>query len=153
MLRRAPGDRLETAYRTYLIANERDHSAYHNLFESIPSIIAMLKVRGVRVGLVTGKGKDSAQIPPTRTSLDASLHAFETESEDGLAMSSGTKRVWGRGEWRPRTWPTLETHPTTCTRQLTPEPLRSAPVGRRPRVLSPGVGGRLSEPSPNSRTP
>ena len=98
MLRRAVGDRWEEAYRTYLHAYERDHGPYDNLFEGIPAIIAMLKSRGVRVGLVTGKGRDSALISVARTGLGAHLDAFETGSDDGLAKADGIRRVlaaWG----------------------------------------------------------
>jgi pyrophosphatase PpaX len=98
MLRRAVGDRWEEAYRTYLRAYERDHGTYDTLFEGIPSIIAMLKSRGIRVGLVTGKGRDSALISAARTGLDAHLDAFETGSDDGLAKAAGIRRVlakWG----------------------------------------------------------
>mgnify|MGYP006272559043 FL=1 len=98
MLRRAVGDRWEEAYRTYLLAYERDHGPYDHLFEGIPGIIAMLKSRGVRVGLVTGKGRDSALVSVARTGLDAHLDAFETGSDDGLAKAAGIRRVlslWG----------------------------------------------------------
>ena len=95
MLRRAVGDRWEEAYRTYLRAYERDHGAYDHLFEGIPSIIAMLKSRGIRVGLVTGKGRDSARISVARTGLDVHLDAFVTGSDDGLVKAAGIRQVLG----------------------------------------------------------
>jgi phosphoglycolate phosphatase-like HAD superfamily hydrolase len=98
MLRRAVGDRWPAAYRTYLHAYERDHAPYDNLFHGIPEIIALLKSRGVRVGLVTGKGRESALISVARTGLDAWLDAFETGSDEGLAKAAGIGRVlasWG----------------------------------------------------------
>lgn len=98
MLRRAVGDRWEEAYRTYLTAYERDHNAYDTLFEGIPELLALLKSRGIRVGLVTGKGLDSARISAVRTGLAPLLDAFETGSDDGLAKAQGIARVlvaWG----------------------------------------------------------
>ena len=93
MLRRAVGDRWLEAYRTYLRAYERDHGPYDRLFDGIPEIIARLKAHGIRVGLVTGKGRDSAEISVRRTGLDRMLDAFETGSDDGLAKAAGIRRV------------------------------------------------------------
>ena len=98
MLRLAVGDRWQQAYRTYLHAYERDHAPFDNLFQGIPEIIGMLRARGIRVGLVTGKGRDSALISVARTGLDAWLDAFETGSDEGLAKAAGIGRVlasWG----------------------------------------------------------
>ena len=98
MLRRAVGERWPAAYRIYLAAYERDHDAYDTLFEGIVDLMTSLRARGIRVGLVTGKGRDSAEISVRRTGLGPFLEGFETGSDDGLAKAHGITRVreaWG----------------------------------------------------------
>lgn len=97
MLRRAVGDRWPEAYRVYLTAYERDHGAYDQLFDGVVELMTSLRSRGIRVGLVTGKGRDSAEISVRRTGLGPLLEAFETGSDDGLAKAHGITRV--REEW------------------------------------------------------
>ncbi len=98
MLRRAVGDLWPEAYRVYLEAYERDHGAYDQLFDGVVDLMTSLRSRGIRVGLVTGKGRDSAEISVRRTGLGPLLEAFETGSDDGLAKAHGITRVreaWG----------------------------------------------------------
>lgn len=98
MLRRAVGDRWPDAYHIYLAAYERDHGAYDHLFDGIVDLMTSLRARGIRVGLVTGKGRDSAEISVRRTGLGQYLEGFETGSDDGLAKAHGITRVreaWG----------------------------------------------------------
>ncbi|MCX5985862.1 MAG: HAD hydrolase-like protein [Chloroflexi bacterium] len=98
MLRRAVGDRWPEAYRVYLAAYERDHGAYDHLFYGVVELMTSLRARGIRVGLVTGKGRDSAEISVRRTGLGPLLEGFETGSDDGLAKAHGITRVreaWG----------------------------------------------------------
>lgn len=96
MLRRAVPHRWQEAYQIYLLAYERDHAPFDQLFGGIPEIINGLRAAGVRVGLVTGKGRDSAEISVRRTGLGPLLDAFETGSDDGLAKTIGISRVLGQ---------------------------------------------------------
>jgi len=98
MLRRAVGDLWPEAYHVYLEAYERDHGAYDQLFDGVVDLMASLRSRGIRVGLVTGKGRDSAEISVRRTGIGPLLEGFETGSDAGLAKAHGITRVreaWG----------------------------------------------------------
>jgi HAD superfamily hydrolase (TIGR01509 family) len=82
----------------YLDAYEEEHLKTARLFPGIEPILQALKARGVRMAVVTGKGRQSAAISIRLLGLDAYLDAWEPGEPSGSVKPAAIARVLGR--WR-----------------------------------------------------
>jgi len=82
----------------YLRHYEALHHMCPDLFPDMRELLADLKARGVRLGLVTGKGAQSAWFSLRRFGLENTFEAVETGDPTGPRKAEGIRRIlagWG----------------------------------------------------------
>jgi HAD superfamily hydrolase (TIGR01509 family) len=85
----------------YLDVYEEEHLKTAALFPGIEPILQSLKARGVRLAIVTGKGRQSAAISIRLLGLDAYLDAWEPGDPSGNIKPAAIARVLARWQLPP----------------------------------------------------
>ncbi|HEX7324992.1 MAG TPA: HAD-IA family hydrolase [Rhodanobacteraceae bacterium] len=98
ILQRRLPDRWQAALATYLAEYERLHANCPGLFAGLHPLLARLKRRGVRLGIVTAKGPSSARISARLLGLDAYFDGLEAGSAEGGSKPERMGRFLAR--WR-----------------------------------------------------
>lgn len=96
--RRVAPDAWEACLADYLRAYEAAHVTCPAPFEGVTPLLAQLRERGVRLGLVTGKGRGSCAITLRRLGLEPFFAAVETGSPTGAVKPERIRAVlhrWG----------------------------------------------------------
>jgi pyrophosphatase PpaX len=91
-------DRWEACLDRFLETYERVHSTHAHLFPGIPAVLARLRALGLRLGLVTGKGAESAAISLRHLGIASCFEAVETGSPLGIVKPACMGRIlaaWG----------------------------------------------------------
>ncbi|SDM39198.1 phosphoglycolate phosphatase/pyrophosphatase PpaX [Catalinimonas alkaloidigena] len=88
----------DTCLRAYLTHYETLHDEYPHPFEGIVALLEALQSRNVRIGLVTGKGRQSTEISLNRLALAPYFEHIETGSPQGPRKVDGIRTMltaWG----------------------------------------------------------
>lgn len=96
ILQRLVPERYEECLRAFLAAYERAHSERATSFPGIERLLGQLRERGVRLGIVTGKGPGSAEISLRHLGLAPYFEAVEAGSADGGIKPAAIRRLLGR---------------------------------------------------------
>jgi phosphoglycolate phosphatase-like HAD superfamily hydrolase len=91
------------ALEMYLLAYEHAHALCSAPFPGLPPLLAALQRRGLRLGIVTGKGLRSARISARVLGLDAYFDGIEAGSADGPVKPAGIRAFLTRWEVAPET--------------------------------------------------
>jgi phosphoglycolate phosphatase/pyrophosphatase PpaX len=92
------GDGWEACLESYLVAYEREHVACPAAFDGLSELLDGLRRRGLRLGVVTGKGARSAAITLRLLGLADQFDAVETGSPQGAVKPAALRRIaarWG----------------------------------------------------------
>ena len=98
MFQRWVPDRWEECMRRYLAAYEREHRRMARTFPGIEAALSLLKTRGIRLAVVTGKGPRSAAISLTQLGIAPYFDSVETGSPEGAVKPrciQGVLERWG----------------------------------------------------------
>ena len=98
MIRALTPDHYEEALAAYLRHYEALHDMCPEQFPDIRELLSDLKARGIRLGLVTGKGGNSTRLSLHRFGLEDAFEAVETGDPAGSRKAEGIKRTlaeWG----------------------------------------------------------
>lgn len=98
MMRRVLPDAWHEGMAAYLAEYERLHDAYARTFPRIEEALQLLRDRGVRLAIVTGKGSESAAITLRRLGLAPYFERVEVGSPEGPIKPRGMRAVlaaWG----------------------------------------------------------
>lgn len=98
MLQRWVPDRWEECLRLYLAAYEREHRRFARTFPGTEAALGLLRARGIRLAVVTGKGPHSAAISLAQLNLAPYFDRVETGSPEGAVKPRCIQRVlerWG----------------------------------------------------------
>jgi HAD superfamily hydrolase (TIGR01549 family) len=87
----------------YLLEYERAHLACREPFPGLLPLLVTLKGRGVRLGIVTGKGTRSAGISARVWGLDRYFDGIEAGSEEGPVKPAGIRAFLTRWAVAPPT--------------------------------------------------
>jgi phosphoglycolate phosphatase/pyrophosphatase PpaX len=93
IIRDLVGDGWERCLAAYLDAYEHEHAACPAAFDGLAALLDDLRRRGVRLGLVTGKGARSAAISLRLLALDGTFDAVETGSPNGAVKPAALRRI------------------------------------------------------------
>jgi phosphoglycolate phosphatase/pyrophosphatase PpaX len=97
--RNVVGEGYEAAYRVYLDEYEKVHDALcGDHFAGLVEALESLRASGVKLGIVTGKGRESAEISMRRLGLSPYFDAVEAGSLDGSIKRTSILRMiadWG----------------------------------------------------------
>jgi len=96
-IRRVIPEGWQPVYQTYLDAYEDSHSLCSAPFPGIPEVLAWLKDKGICVGVVTGKGADSAAISFSRLGFNNLFDGVETGNPEGAQKPAAIRRMLA--EW------------------------------------------------------
>lgn len=88
----------EVCLTNYLHYYERLHDQYPEAFEGIHQLLHELKQRGIRIGLVTGKGSKSATISLKKLGLESYFEFIQTGSPQGPRKAEGIRHILD--EWK-----------------------------------------------------
>jgi pyrophosphatase PpaX len=103
MLQRALPHTWSQALDMYLREYERAHATCRDVFSGLLPLLATLRARGVRLGIVTGKGLRSAQISAHVLGLDAYFEGIEAGAADGPVKPAGIQAFLTRWAVAPQT--------------------------------------------------
>jgi len=98
MIRALAPAHYDAALADYLRHYEALHDMVSEPFPDMRELLADLTARGVRVGLVTGKGAESAWLSLRRLGLEDVFEAVETGDPTGPRKAEGIRRIlagWG----------------------------------------------------------
>jgi phosphoglycolate phosphatase-like HAD superfamily hydrolase len=98
MLQRWVPDRWQDCLRLYLEVYEREHRRIAHLFPGVEAALTLLRVRGIPLAVVTGKGPQSAAISLAQLGLTPYFDLIETGSPEGSVKPDCVRRVlahWG----------------------------------------------------------
>jgi phosphoglycolate phosphatase-like HAD superfamily hydrolase len=98
MFRRWVPDRWEDCLQVYLTAYEREHRRIGRTYPGVETALGLLKDSGIRLGVVTGKGPQSATISLAQLDLAAHFDRIETGSPEGNVKVRCIERIvtrWG----------------------------------------------------------
>ncbi len=101
MIRRLVPDRWEACLQYYLEVYRREHPRSARLYPGMEDALRRLKAEGLAVGLVTGKGPQSAAISLRDLGLDRLFDAIETGSPSGSVKPAAIRKVLARWEMAP----------------------------------------------------
>lgn len=93
-----PAERRQACLEDYLAAYERLHDLAPRPFPGIAEAMETLRQRGMRLGLVTGKGPRSAAISLRRLGLAEAFDVIEVGSPEGAVKPEAIRRIlahWG----------------------------------------------------------
>lgn len=96
-------DRWREAEEAYLAEYERRHDELARAFPGIEDALALVRARGARQGLVTGKGARSAAISLRRLGLAPYFEQVETGSPAGPIKPEGMRRTLATWDLPPGT--------------------------------------------------
>lgn len=86
-----------THYKQALADYHKHYETLHDMcprpFDGIPELITLLKRYGIRVAMVTGKGRESTRITLARYGLSDTFEMIETGSPDGPRKEEGIDAV------------------------------------------------------------
>ncbi|MCL6432413.1 MAG: HAD family hydrolase [Anaerolineae bacterium] len=105
-------DRWQACLQSFLVAYEREHDRCPAPFPGIESALRSLRSRGVRLGIVTGKGPGSAAISLRRLGLGGYFDAVETGSPKGAVKATLIRRLLGRWNLAPEEAAYIGDHPS-----------------------------------------
>lgn len=92
------GDGWEAQHRAFLEAYEREHVACPLPADGVLAVLDLLRERGIRSAIVTGKGSQSAAISLRVLGLAPYFEIVETGSPDGSVKPDAIRRIterWG----------------------------------------------------------
>jgi phosphoglycolate phosphatase-like HAD superfamily hydrolase len=98
VLQRAIPNHFPATFEAYLAAYERAHAGCDRAFCGIEDALDLLTLRGVRRGLVTAKGRRSAEITLRFLGLAGRFDPIEAGSAEGNIKADNMRRVlaaWG----------------------------------------------------------
>lgn len=98
IMRRVPPERYPAALDCYLELYAAGHYRVTRPFDGIIELLEMLRARGIRRGLVTGKGPHTTEITLRIAGLAPLIEAVETGSPEGAVKPEAIRRVldaWG----------------------------------------------------------
>lgn len=98
MLQRWVPDRWEECLQHYLAAYEREHRRMARTFPGVETALGLLKARGIRLAVVTGRGPHSTAISLAQFGLAPYFDSVETGSSEGAVKPRCIQRVlerWG----------------------------------------------------------
>jgi len=98
MLQRWVPDRWEECLRLYLAAYEREHRRTARTFPGVENALGLLKARGIRLAVVTGRGPHSTAISLAQFGLAPYFDIVETGAPEGAVKPRCIRRVverWG----------------------------------------------------------
>lgn len=98
MLQRWVPDRWEECLRFYLAAYEREHRRMARTFPGVETALGLLKARGIRLAVVTGRGPHSTAISLAQFGLVPYFDSVETGAPEGAVKPRCIRRVverWG----------------------------------------------------------
>ena len=98
MLQRWLPDHWDDCLRLYLAAYEREHRRIARTFPGIDVALDLLRERGIRLAVVTGKGRRSAAISLAQLDLARYFDCIETGAPEGSIKPRCIQRVlerWG----------------------------------------------------------
>jgi len=102
IMRRLVPDRWQACERTYLEEYEREHDRLCPApFPGVPELLTRFRARGLRVGLVTGKGPASAEISLRKLGLASLFDAVKTGSPDSDVKAQNLEALVGEFAVRP----------------------------------------------------
>lgn len=93
MIRQVLGDGWEAGHRRYLDEYARRHDAVRAPFAGIVPVLDELRQRGVRVGMVTGKGTGSTRISLRELGLEGRFDPIECGSAEGAIKPAGIRAI------------------------------------------------------------
>jgi len=91
-------DRWEECLATYMSLYEKAHERCRAVFPGVDTILELLQRRAVRLGIVTGKGKESAAISLKYLGLANHFDAIETGSPEGDIKAPSIQKILAK--WR-----------------------------------------------------
>jgi phosphoglycolate phosphatase-like HAD superfamily hydrolase len=92
-----PAEFYEKGVSDYLSHYEENHAICEQPFEGIIEVLEELKARDIRIGMVTGKGRKSAEISLSLFGLTQYFEKLETGSPEGSRKAACIKKILG--EW------------------------------------------------------
>ena len=98
MLQRWVPDRWEECLQLYLAAYEREHRRTARTFPGVENALGLLKARGIRLAVVTGRGPHSTAISLAQFGLAPYFDSVETGAPEGAVKPRCIRRVverWG----------------------------------------------------------
>ena len=98
MLQRWVPDRWEECLQLYLAAYEREHRRVARTFPGVETALGLLKARGIRLAVVTGRGPHSTAISLAQFGLAPYFESVETGAPEGAVKPRCIQRVlerWG----------------------------------------------------------
>ncbi len=105
-------DRWQACLQSFLAAYEREHDRCPVPFPGIEGVLRSLRSRGVRLGIVTGKGPGSAEISLRRFGLGGYFDAVETGSPEGGVKAALIRRLLRRWSLAPQEAAYIGDHPS-----------------------------------------
>jgi phosphoglycolate phosphatase-like HAD superfamily hydrolase len=96
MFQRWVPDRWEECLRLYLAAYEQEHRRVGRTFPGIETALELLRVRGIPLAVVTGKGPKSTAISLKQLGLASYFDCIETGSPEGSVKPRCIHRVLAR---------------------------------------------------------
>lgn len=89
----APADGYDQGVSEYLRIYEESHHMCPAPFDGIPELLTFLKGKGIRIAMVTGKGKASADITLDRFGITHYFELLETGMPQGLRKPEGIQAI------------------------------------------------------------
>jgi pyrophosphatase PpaX len=93
-----PSSRTEAALADFLAEYERRHHGRAVIFPGLERALELLRARGIRLGIVTGKGPKSAAITLRRAGIEALFDVVQAGSAEGGVKPRSLRTVLDR--WR-----------------------------------------------------
>ena len=93
ILQRLVSDAWQTCLDAYLDTYAREHAAYSQAFVGLPEVLESLSRRGVRLGIVTGKGARSAALSLDAIGIRRYFDSVETGSAEGGVKPSAIRKI------------------------------------------------------------
>ncbi|PPK88183.1 HAD superfamily hydrolase (TIGR01509 family)/HAD superfamily hydrolase (TIGR01549 family) [Neolewinella xylanilytica] len=94
-------DRYEQGLADYLAHYERLHDRYPVPFDGMVTLLHYLRYRGVRLGLVTGKGVESTRLSLRQFGLEAFFEVMETGSPRGPRKAEALRHILSEWNLQP----------------------------------------------------
>lgn len=91
--RQVPAEQYEPALRCYLERYEALHAAASQPFPGITALLGELRERGIRVGVVTGKGAHTAEISLRLMGLGPYIEKLSTGSDAGAIKPAAIRAM------------------------------------------------------------
>jgi pyrophosphatase PpaX len=102
MIQRVLPDRWDAALNDYLAEYERLHAERSTAFPGISEALELLRERGVKLGIVTGKGSRSAAISLRYLGLAPYFDVVQAGSAEGAVKPQSLRKVLSRWQMPPQ---------------------------------------------------